>query len=483
MNEASGTSFTDSSGNVNTGTKQGTMVLGVTGQFLNAISLDGTSGFVSTATGTFNLSVLTVAIWFKTTTVTGGKLIGFGNSQTGSSGNYDRQLYMTNAGQIYFGVYPGAVKTVNSTASYNDGLWHHSVGTLSASGLQIYMDGSLISTDATVTTAQNYSGYVRVGYDNISGWTNTPTSFYFKGQLDEAAMWSRALSATEVQQVYRRGANRLKFQVKSCTLGDCSDIASWLGPDNTNATYFSEINNNAIQSTGLGSVLSTSPSMVFLNFPSLTIPTNRFFQYQATFQTDNTTYQPVLETSTVYRGCQSGSTTISVSGPWQLPPGCTSFTATANGGGGASARMGGGTKRAGGAGGTANACSAGAIGSGTGTGGTAGTGFGTGCAGGAGKFGGGGGGATASLFGAGDAGAAGQGGAACALSSGYNGGNANNATSGNAGGGGGGGGCFCLSGVCDANPTSGGGAGGTNTGTTCVAANNGTDGNITIVWP
>ena len=38
--------------------------------------------------------------WFKTSTTHGGKLIGFGNQQTGNSGAYDRHVYMENTGQL-----------------------------------------------------------------------------------------------------------------------------------------------------------------------------------------------------------------------------------------------------------------------------------------------------------------------------------------------------------------------------------------------
>ena len=38
--------------------------------------------------------------WFKTTTTSGGKIIGFGNSSTGDSSSYDRHVYMTNAGSL-----------------------------------------------------------------------------------------------------------------------------------------------------------------------------------------------------------------------------------------------------------------------------------------------------------------------------------------------------------------------------------------------
>ena len=74
-------------------------------------------------------NTFTAEAWFKTTTNQGGKILGFGSSSTGSSSNYDRQVYMTNAGQLYFGVYPDGVQTLNThERRYNDGQWHHVVG-------------------------------------------------------------------------------------------------------------------------------------------------------------------------------------------------------------------------------------------------------------------------------------------------------------------------------------------------------------------
>ena len=67
-------------------------------------------------------------LWFRTTTTSGGKLLGFGGSSTGTSSNYDRHLYLTNAGNLVFGLYTGGVRTVTSPRAYNDGQWHHVVG-------------------------------------------------------------------------------------------------------------------------------------------------------------------------------------------------------------------------------------------------------------------------------------------------------------------------------------------------------------------
>lgn len=168
-----------------------------------AYTFNGTSQYVST-TNLYTPPIdFTISIWFKTNTVTGGKLIGFGNARTGTSGNYDRHIYMNNAGQIYFGVYPNAVVTINSPLSYNDNSWHLATATLSAStGMALYIDGTNVASNTNNTTAQNYSGYWRIGYDNNNGWTSQPSNFYFTGSLDDALIYSRALTPTEITTIY-----------------------------------------------------------------------------------------------------------------------------------------------------------------------------------------------------------------------------------------------------------------------------------------
>jgi hypothetical protein len=225
---------------LNNGTAQNGASL-TTDRFNNANSafnFDGVNDFISTTASYTNPSDFTISIWFKTT-VAGGKLIGFGNSQTGTSGNYDRHLYMNNAGQIYFGVYPGAVRTLNTTASYNDGIWHMATASLSSTnGIKLYIDGSLVASSGATTTAQNYTGYWKIGYDNINGWTSNPSNYYFTGQLDDVLIYNRELTSGEVNTLYvsavGAGSNApvcvgVNLNLTATTVGGAS--YSWTGPN------------------------------------------------------------------------------------------------------------------------------------------------------------------------------------------------------------------------------------------------------------
>ncbi len=136
------------------------------------------------------------------------------------------------------------------------------------------------------------------------GGIGTLGGAHFNGLIDEIAIWNRALcdgtnicATNEILELYRHGVNRIKYQVRSCSDSTCTTGSpTWIGSDGTNQTYFSENNNNLIAKDGgdltsSDSVLTTLPSMTFSSFPSLTssvLPTNRYFQYRAILESNDT---------------------------------------------------------------------------------------------------------------------------------------------------------------------------------------------------
>jgi hypothetical protein len=216
LGDSSGTTAADSSGHNFTGTYESGTTQGaagpITGDSTTATTFDGQAGLVTSSHSVSNPTTFSVELWFKTTTDTGGKLIGFGNDQTGMSSNYDRQIYMMNDGQLVFGTYNNAVKTIETPDVYNDGKWHYLVGTEGSAGMTFYVDGHLIGTNSNVTP-QSYTGYWRVGGDNLNGWnldpwgsnsqgTTEPNSYYFSGTIGDVAVYPTVLSAAQVAAHY-----------------------------------------------------------------------------------------------------------------------------------------------------------------------------------------------------------------------------------------------------------------------------------------
>ena len=89
---------------------------------------------------------------------------------------------------------------MTTTASYNDGAWHHLVATRlpTTDGLNLYLDGASVGTNPQ-TDAQVYTGYWRVGGD--TNWGDGGA--YFNGTLDEVAIYPSVLTADQVRANYQ----------------------------------------------------------------------------------------------------------------------------------------------------------------------------------------------------------------------------------------------------------------------------------------
>jgi hypothetical protein len=205
-----GTAAYDMSANTDDATLVGTPSW-TTGIIGNAVVLNGSSQYAVTSKQISGPAAFSEEIWFKSGSTSGGELMGFGDASSGSSTNRDRLLYLRSDGKITFGVKPGGVyKTITSPSAYNDGsAWHDAVATMGSSGLALYIDGAKVASDTGTTTAAGYSGYWRMGYDDLTGWPTAPSSNYAAAAIDEARVFTRQLSDAEVQNDYVAGAGAL----------------------------------------------------------------------------------------------------------------------------------------------------------------------------------------------------------------------------------------------------------------------------------
>jgi PKD repeat protein len=222
LGETSGTLARDRAG-ANDLTLNNANQRNVAGALLNqadpAVNFPGTSS-TSTVQGASTYwepgpQTFSLEAWFKTNTLLGGKIIGFGNSKTGRSdtNNNDRTIYMTTFGNLRFGVRPdmGTRQTISSPSTYRDNNWHHVVATLDGSGMKMYVDGNLVASNASVTKAQVYRGYWRVGGDQLSSWPSAPSREAFTGAIDEVAVYPSALTVGHVRAHYTASGRNTVF--------------------------------------------------------------------------------------------------------------------------------------------------------------------------------------------------------------------------------------------------------------------------------
>ncbi|MGU3411201.1 LamG-like jellyroll fold domain-containing protein [Microbacterium sp. M1A1_1b] len=203
---ATGMTEADAAGNGRTGTLgSGATRVGGTCADSPYVTLDGVSGQVTgasnarvTAPTTFSLEA-----WIRTTG--GGDVISFGDSQSGTSSAYDRTLYIASNGRASFGVYNDSTEVVVAPhGSVADGQWHHLVATLGAGTMTVYVDG--VATGSTTGVAPpTYSGWWRVGYDDLATWQDRPSTDAFAGDLDDVTVYPAALTAAQVATLDRQG--------------------------------------------------------------------------------------------------------------------------------------------------------------------------------------------------------------------------------------------------------------------------------------
>ncbi|WP_460459432.1 Ig-like domain-containing protein [Angustibacter peucedani] len=205
LDETSGATANDSSGNQENGIYVGGPTQGrpsAIGGFGTSVGFDGSDDNVASGTATSVGSTFSTEAWFRSQPGTGGgKIVGFGNQQTGYSSNYDKHTYLSDDGRVIFGVWNGNADVLVSNPGYNDGQWHHVVSTQSSAGMRLYIDDHLIGSNG-ITTNQGYGGYWRVGGDTL-GWPFQGSSKYFQGDVDDVAIYASALTANDVDDHYR----------------------------------------------------------------------------------------------------------------------------------------------------------------------------------------------------------------------------------------------------------------------------------------
>ena len=165
--------------------------------------VSGQGSGVVAAVQTTSLKTFSLETWVKTTSVSGGTLMDFGNVQTGLSTAHTTELYLDTSGHVFAGVQGSNRVTVHSSGRVNDGNWHQVVAVQTATYLALYVDGNLVSyTFNNSNSNATFSGYWRIGGDQNGGWPSAASN-YFSGQLDEVAVYPMALSSQQVLAHYQ----------------------------------------------------------------------------------------------------------------------------------------------------------------------------------------------------------------------------------------------------------------------------------------
>ena len=190
------------------------------------VDFDGVDDYVDVGTGLDQNGPVTISAWIYWKSNVGRQEILSNSDSAGGAIDYAFEVNRT-ANRLSL-LRSNEVVTVTGNTDVSLNTWHHVVGVLSGSSGSwtgtLYLDGSSngSATDTNNPSGTNQSTSIgRLGENNGS---------YFNGLIDDVRIYSRALSAAEILELY---SSRLKYHdvtgaapVGYWPLDDCADGTS-----------------------------------------------------------------------------------------------------------------------------------------------------------------------------------------------------------------------------------------------------------------
>ena len=203
LEQGNGTFFADSSSYGNNGTCTGATCPNVTiGMRGKAYKFDGVDDYVEVNyEDSINLTNdLSIGVWIKT--INSDCVQNYGIVTRGTDVAF--HITTNDVLRVYASNSSGGAQAVLGTTDVCDGNWHHVAVTYNLSNWILYLDGNKEATNNGITGA--LSG---LNQPTRIGWYSGGGAYYFNGTIDEVQIFSRALSAEEINASYNAGLHKL----------------------------------------------------------------------------------------------------------------------------------------------------------------------------------------------------------------------------------------------------------------------------------
>ena len=199
---------------------------GLTHPAQGSAEFDGSSDYIQLDTP-FSYTNHTVACWAYLDNSSATRII-FDNREGSGDGivlyfdSSDRPSYLVNS-------------AFRNTSTAYQNVWVYIVGTYDGTTQKLYIDGSLVSSQATSQT-------ISTANDAIIGRRRDLVTDYFKGNLANVAIWNRALSSDEINAVMWKAAGSLTDSEKN-------GLQAWYSLDNIDGTNVPDSSGNGNDGT------------------------------------------------------------------------------------------------------------------------------------------------------------------------------------------------------------------------------------------
>ena len=189
-----------------------------------AMEFDGTSSEYIEAPNNSSLQLtdkLTLSCWIKASDVSATNSI-IDKFYDGADRSYMLRLQSTTIRLSLGNTSGSASVTYQSTATLSNNTWYHIVTTFSSTDneVKIYINGSLDSTHSKTDLISSNNQPLRLG-------TGYNLLNYFDGDMDEVAIWNKALELEDVQTIYNATNDNPGKCANLFTAGLGTDLVLW----------------------------------------------------------------------------------------------------------------------------------------------------------------------------------------------------------------------------------------------------------------
>ena len=259
LQETSGTTFADASGNARTGTLSGSTGLstdtGPTSWLASAIKLDGTDDRIDVILSGFETSDFGVGCWSRSMVAIVRTLVSIADKDVV---NQQHRINTTGGGDYSISTFDGSLAGADSTEDATGATWKFVSGNFTRTvSRELFVDGVSAALDETASS--------ETGFDRLTlGVTadSTPGG-YSDGYHAGLELFPRALSAAEWLE-RSLGPEPLNTVLPTLTINATSfsgTVGTWDGQSNGTVTYAWELRNasdDSVVDSGTGSSISGS---------------------------------------------------------------------------------------------------------------------------------------------------------------------------------------------------------------------------------
>ena len=191
----------DSSGQGNNGNLMGGATTTVPGPVGQALLFKGANYVTVPYSASIAPIRITVSYWMKETAAPAFLDTLVTRKDDGTGISYFSDMRGTSNQSPTFGTDPGFNHLVTANSSLTVGRWYHIVGTFDGGTYRIYINGILDNALVDGTPLYTSTVPLDIGYLDLNG----VSSRFFHGSIDDIRIYNRALSASEIKQIYNAG--------------------------------------------------------------------------------------------------------------------------------------------------------------------------------------------------------------------------------------------------------------------------------------